>query len=206
MIPNLLRLMWFGLVFPLFFPPSSPPPPPPSYSSVPALHLVTMVYTILVRTRKCVCLREACRVENSLPNRHSLFLSSLSCLSLSLSLSLSSFSLVSPTLLSKYIYMLHSNWEQFSFQPVCCTELVQHNHIHSIRWPFTHPFVCTTFTFNWPFVHTTGTCTTWRRTLTWSVIGYKSKQTEERTQCQFVCLFNSLAQSFVQIQQFSIVH
>jgi len=36
-------------------------------------------------------------------------------------------------------------------------ELVQHNHIHSIRWPFTHPFVCTTF--NWPFIHTTGTCT-----------------------------------------------
>ena len=52
-------------------------------------------------------------VESSLPNGHSLFLSSLSCLSLSL------WSLTH-TLLSQYIYtyMLHSNWEQFSFQPV----------------------------------------------------------------------------------------
>ena len=31
----------------------------PSYSSVPAVHLITTVYTTVVRTRECVCVREA---------------------------------------------------------------------------------------------------------------------------------------------------
>ena len=30
-----------------------------SYSSVPAVHLITTVYITVVRTRKCVCVREA---------------------------------------------------------------------------------------------------------------------------------------------------
>ena len=61
-------------------------------------------------------------------NRHSLFLSSLSCLSLSLV----SLSLVSHTHspIVVYIYMLHSNWEQFSFQPV----------LHRAHATQSHPF------------------------------------------------------------------
>ena len=31
----------------------------PSYSSVPAVHLITTVYITIVRTRECVCVREA---------------------------------------------------------------------------------------------------------------------------------------------------
>ena len=31
----------------------------PSYSSVPAVYLLTTVYTTVVRTRECVCVREA---------------------------------------------------------------------------------------------------------------------------------------------------
>ena len=31
----------------------------PSYSSVPAVHLITTVYNPVVRTRECVCVREA---------------------------------------------------------------------------------------------------------------------------------------------------
>ena len=30
-----------------------------SYSSVPAVHLITTVYSTVVRTRECVCVREA---------------------------------------------------------------------------------------------------------------------------------------------------
>ena len=32
---------------------------PPSYSSVPAVHLITTVYTTVVITRECVSMREA---------------------------------------------------------------------------------------------------------------------------------------------------
>ena len=31
----------------------------PSYSSVPTVHLITTAYTTVVRTRDCVCVREA---------------------------------------------------------------------------------------------------------------------------------------------------
>ena len=31
----------------------------PSYSSVPAVQLITIVYITVVRTRQCVCMREA---------------------------------------------------------------------------------------------------------------------------------------------------
>ena len=37
----------------------------PSYSSVPAVHLITTVYTTVVRTRGSVCMREAGGVSNS---------------------------------------------------------------------------------------------------------------------------------------------
>ena len=32
---------------------------PPSYSSVPAVHLITTVYTTVLRMTECVCVREA---------------------------------------------------------------------------------------------------------------------------------------------------
>ena len=85
-----------------------------------------------------------------------------SCLLSLVSLSLVSFSLVSFSLTHSYrrIHICFIATENSSVFNLCCTELVQHNHIHSIRWPFTHPFTCNTFTFNWPFVHATGTCTT----------------------------------------------
>ena len=86
-----------------------------------------------------------------------------SCLLSLVSLSLWSLSLWSPshTPIVVYIYICFIATENSSVFNLCCTELVQHNHIHSIHWPFTHPFTCNTFTFNWPFVHTTGTCTTY---------------------------------------------
>ena len=31
----------------------------PSYSSVPAVHLITTAYTTVLRTRECVCVRKA---------------------------------------------------------------------------------------------------------------------------------------------------
>ena len=85
-----------------------------------------------------------------------------SCLLSLVSLSLVSFSLVSFSLTHSYrrIYICFIATENSSVFNLCRTELVQHNHIHSIHWPFTHPFTCNTFTFNWPFVHATGTCTT----------------------------------------------
>ena len=42
------------------------PPPPPSYSSIPAVHLITTVYTTVVRTRECVRVREAGAVTAAL--------------------------------------------------------------------------------------------------------------------------------------------
>ena len=44
----------------------------PCYSSVPAVHLITTVYSTVVRTRECVCVREAGRVTAALT--HSMFL------------------------------------------------------------------------------------------------------------------------------------
>ena len=41
-----------------------------------------------------------------------------------------------------YIYICFIATENSSVFNLCCTELTQHNHIHSIRWPFTHPFAC----------------------------------------------------------------
>ena len=69
-------------------------------------------------------------VESSLPNGHSLFPSSLSDLS--------------PThcYRSIYIHICFVATENSSVFNLCCTELLQHNHVHSIRWPFTHPFAC----------------------------------------------------------------
>ena len=49
--PSLLR-MKFSFFYVYIF--SSP-----SYSSAPAVHLITTVYTPVVRTRECVCVREA---------------------------------------------------------------------------------------------------------------------------------------------------
>ena len=85
-----------------------------------------------------------------------------SCLLSLVSLSLVSFCLVSFSLTHSYrrIYICFIATENSSVFNLHCTELVQHNHIHSIRWPFTHPFTCNTFTFNWPFIHATGTCST----------------------------------------------
>jgi len=40
----------------------------PSYSSVPAVQLLTTVYTTVVRTRECVCVREAGEVTAALTN------------------------------------------------------------------------------------------------------------------------------------------
>ena len=40
------------------------------------------------------------------------------------------------------IYICFIATENSSVFNLCCMELVQHNHIHSIRWPFTHPFTC----------------------------------------------------------------
>ena len=88
-------------------------------------------------------------VQSSLPNRHSLFLSSLSLCGLSL-----------PCLSHTHyrnIYICFTATENSSVFNLCCLELVQHNHIHSIRWPFTHPFTCK-HTHIQPFTHTTGTC------------------------------------------------
>ena len=38
----------------------------PSYSNVPAVHLITTVYTTVVRTKECVCVREAGAVTAAL--------------------------------------------------------------------------------------------------------------------------------------------
>ena len=55
MIPNLLRMkLFFVIVFCFLFVCFSP-----SYSSVPAVHLITTVYITVVGTRECVCMREA---------------------------------------------------------------------------------------------------------------------------------------------------
>ena len=67
-----------------------------------------------------------------------------SCLLSLVSLSLVSFSLVSFSLTHSYrrIHICFIATENSSVFNLCCTELMQHNHIHSIRWPFTHPFTC----------------------------------------------------------------
>ena len=41
----------------------------PCYSAVPAVHLITTVYNTVVRTRECVCVREAGRVTATLTHR-----------------------------------------------------------------------------------------------------------------------------------------
>ena len=41
----------------------------PSYSSVPAVHLITTVYSTVVRTRECVSVREARGVTAALTHR-----------------------------------------------------------------------------------------------------------------------------------------
>ena len=41
----------------------------PSYSSVPAVHLITTVYSTVVRTRQCVSVREARGVTAALTHR-----------------------------------------------------------------------------------------------------------------------------------------
>ena len=46
---------------------------PLSYSSVPAVHLITTVYTTVVRTRECVCVREAGGVTAALTDWIRLF-------------------------------------------------------------------------------------------------------------------------------------
>ena len=66
-------------------------------------------------------------------NRHSLFLSSLS---------LSLVSLWSLSYTQSYHSICFIATENSSGFKLCCMELMQHNHIHSIRWPFTHPFAC----------------------------------------------------------------
>ena len=45
----------------------------PCYSSVPAVHLITTVYSTVVRTRECVCVREAGRVTSGLTHSIVLF-------------------------------------------------------------------------------------------------------------------------------------
>ena len=60
---------FFGVTFLLFFLLF-----PPSYSSVPAVHLITTVYNTVVRTRECVCVREARRVTAGLNHSIVLFL------------------------------------------------------------------------------------------------------------------------------------
>ena len=90
---------------------------------------------------KFLFLQETCNVvgfsevENCLANGHSLFLSSLSLISLLLSL-------VSHTHSYHSIYICFIATENSSVFNLRCMELVQHNHIHSIHWPFTHPFAC----------------------------------------------------------------
>ena len=68
--------------------------------------------------------------ESSLRNGHSLFLSSLSCLSL-------------VTLSGQYVTHSYRSiclivTENSSVFNLCCTEPMQHDHIHSIHSPFTH--------------------------------------------------------------------
>ena len=53
-----LGVTFFLFFFPLLF--------SPCYSSVPAVHLITTVYSTVVRTRECVCVREAGRVTAGL--------------------------------------------------------------------------------------------------------------------------------------------
>ena len=71
-----------------------------------------------------------------------------SCLLSLVSLSLSGLSLslsrLSCTLSYCSIYICFIATENSSVFNLCCTELMQHNHIHSIRWrwPFTHAFTC----------------------------------------------------------------
>ena len=60
-----------------------------------------------------------------------LYSSSLSCLSLR--------SLTHTLLVASICLIATENSSVFN---LCCTELMQHNHIQSIRWPFTHPFAC----------------------------------------------------------------
>ena len=56
---------------------------PPSYSSVPAVHLITTVYSTVVRTRQCVSVREARGVTATLTHRlfcrHDVSLVSCAC-------------------------------------------------------------------------------------------------------------------------------
>ena len=97
--------------------------------------------------------------KSSLLNGHSLFLSSLSFSGLSfsgLSLSLSLCGL-SVTHSYRSIYTPHSNWEQFSFQPML--HEAPPTQSHSFHPLTIHSFIClqNTFPFNWPFAHTTGT-------------------------------------------------
>ena len=56
---------FFLLFFPLLF--------SLCYSSVPAVHLITTVYSTVVRTRECVCVREAGRVTAALTHSIVLF-------------------------------------------------------------------------------------------------------------------------------------
>ena len=54
---SLLRMKFWGFFTFIFS---------PSYSSVPAVHLITTGYTTVVRTRECVCVREAGAVTAAL--------------------------------------------------------------------------------------------------------------------------------------------
>ena len=51
---------------------------------------------------------------------------------------------LSHTLIIVYIvvYICFIATENSSVFNLCCTEPVQHSHVHSIHWPFTHPFTC----------------------------------------------------------------
>ena len=64
---------------------------------------------------------------------------------------------LSDTPMVVYIYMPHSNWEQFSFQPALhgAQSWSLFNTITFV--PSTDHSPANTFTFNWPFAHTTGT-------------------------------------------------
>ena len=58
------KSFFFSCFFHLLFSFSSP-----SYSSVPAVHLITTVYSTVVRTRQCVSVREATGVTAVLTHR-----------------------------------------------------------------------------------------------------------------------------------------
>ena len=117
-----------------------------------------------VREQRLSVKQEYTITESSLPNRHSLFLSSLSCLSLSLvSFSLVSFSLVQLTLLSQYIYIyIYASQQLRTVQFSTCVARgscntitfipsADHSLIHSSA-PHSHSTE--------HFIHTPGTCTT----------------------------------------------